>query len=261
MLLQFMFKIIISIAIVCSLANSNFTMAQIVVKDTLRVNKPKWEFDFLLDQRKSIFLNKNLLGDNVSTNVNGINVGYTKNKLLRFGIGAYFSKASSSKPLFISKTYYVDKVKELSPRAILVTVNGQQGYFANSKLTLFYFTPSVEYIFYNSKWLSASVPLEFGMGYSKVDLTDFFDNAPIPIVNSKGKVFNIRNYFFPLLVGLNARINLSPDVAFTSSVGYRKIVKEIGISQNFDGIYYQLGFRLLPKHIKNELKRDIKKWF
>ena len=233
------------------------TSAQLAPQDS---STKKWEFDFLLDKRKSIFWRNNLLGTNATTSVTGINFGFTYRHKIRLGIGAFYAKSNGTSTLLISKAYYVSQIQNLAPKAVPISVNGQNGYLVNGVLTMYYVTPSIEYLFYTSKWLTLGIPLEIGMGYSNVNLTDFFTNVTIPIVNSSGKTFKINNYFFPALGGINAMLNLSPDVAFTASLGYRKILTQIGINQNFDGLYYQLGFRLLPKHIKQKLVADYKKY-
>lgn len=244
--------------LLCTLLLSNFNAsAQIIAKDS---TTNKWEFDFLLDRRKSIFLRNNLLGTNASASVTGVNVGFTYNNRIRLGVGAFYAKSNGTSTLLISKAYYVTQIRNLAPMAVPISVNGQNGYLVNGVLTMYYITPSIEYLFYTSKWIKLGIPLEIGMGYSNVNLTDFFTNTPIPIVNSKGKIFRVNNYFFPALSGIHGMINLSPDVAFTASVGYRKILTQIGINQNFDGMYYQLGLRLLPKQIKQKLTCDYNKW-
>jgi len=45
---------------------------------------------------------------------------------------------------------------------------------------------------------------------------------------------------------------------FVGSFGYRLILKEVGVSQNFDGIYYQLGLQLIPQRIIAAMKSDYK---
>ncbi|MEQ1733211.1 MAG: hypothetical protein ABL940_06030 [Bacteroidia bacterium] len=242
------------------LVNSLTSTAQIAKKDSV-IAPSKWRFDCLIDKRKTIFLTKNTIDNsNIATSVNGINAGLTYYKKFRVGLGAYLANGYSGKSLFISKPYYVAEIQKKAPQAVPVSINGISGYLTNSSLFMFYATPSFEYIFYNSKWLTLGIPIELGIGYSKITLTDFFSNTTIPITNSNGKTFDPKNYFFPALAGLNVMVNLSPDVAFVGSAGYRKIISEIGISQNFDGVYYQIGFRLLPQNIKKQVYADFTRW-
>lgn len=243
------------------LFNGIITQAQVTKKDSV-IAPLKWRFDCLIDKRKTIFLNKSTIDNsNISTSVNGINAGITHYKKFRLGLGLYLANGYSGKSIFISKPYYVEEIQKNAPEAVPVSINGISGYLTNSSLFMFYATPSFEYIFYNSKWITLGIPIEIGAGYSKITFTDFFSNTPIPITNYKGKTFNPKNYFFPALVGFNVVVNLSNDVAFVGSMGYRKIISEIGISQNFDGIYYQIGFRLLPQNIKKQVYKDFKRWF
>ena len=226
------------------------------LKDGILEKEKNWAFDLQIDQRNTVFLDKNILGTDVSAAVNGITFGFTYQDRFRIGIGGYFSNAQSAKAFFITDQLYIDKIKILSPAAVPITKKGKKGYLVNSSLNMYYVTPSFEYTFFQSKWLDLSIPLEIGIGYCKMEKSDFFNDTPIPIINAKGKQLNSTDVFIPALVGFTAMLNLSPDVGFAGSVGYRKILKEIGISQNFDGLYYSVGLQLIPENIIAEIKKD-----
>ena len=121
-----------------------------------------------------------------------------------------------------------------------------------------YVTAMVEYEFFQSKWLDLSIPLEVGVGTSSLALTEFFSKTKLPITTRKNKLVPSETTFTPALLGLKAYFNLSPDVMFVGSFGYRLILKEVGVSQNFDGIYYQLGLQLIPQRIIAAMKSDFK---
>jgi hypothetical protein len=133
--------------------------------------------------------------------------------------------------------------------------NGK-GYLVNSSLRMRYVTAMVEYEFFQSKWLDLSIPFEVGVGTSSLALTEFFSKTKLPITTRKNKLVPSETTFTPALLGLKAYFNLSPDVMLVGSFGYRLILKEVGVSQNFDGIYYQLGLQLIPQRIIADMKSD-----
>ena len=170
------------------------------------------------------------------------------------------AKAQSAKAFMITNPGYVQKIKTTVPTATFINTPSEHGFLVTSSLKMYYVTPSIEYQFYSSKWLELSIPLEIGVGYSNLSINDFFTNASIPILGKKRTVISGKDVFIPALLGLNLNINLSKDVFLSSSIGYRKIIKEVGISQNFDGIYYQIGLQLIPENIIKDLKKDYKNW-
>ena len=215
----------------------------------------KWEFDFQLDQRTSFLNGKQYSGNPVS--INGLTIGWTFKNRFRIGFGGYLIKAQANKAFFIK---YNPKIESFAPSATILGKGNSKSYLVQSKTQMYYFTPSFEYIFYSSKWLDLSIPIEIGVGYSNLSLTEYFSNRELPILNKNGQVIKGESIFFPALIGLSVMINLSPDVGLSASFGYRKILSEIGLSQNFDGLYYQIGLQLFPTNIKNNLKKDFKKW-
>ena len=234
------------------LSFSTFAQQQDSIKEV-----KKWEFDFQFDQKNSIITGSRLLGKNVSTLINGISIGMEYKEKYRIGFGGYITKSQSPKAFMITDKVYVEKIHSLIPS--LNQIN--KGYLVSSNLSLYYFTTNFEYQFFDSKWLELSIPIEIGYGYSSMSINDFFASTSVPILNKKkDRVLNGSNNFVPASIGLNTILNLSPDVMFAASFGYRKIVKEIGISQNFDGLYYQFGLQLIPGRIIKEFKADFKKW-
>ncbi len=221
-------------------------------------DEKNWSWDIQIDQRNTIYLNKNLLGTDVSAGVSGLAAGFTYQDRFRFGLGGYFSNAQSASASFITNQLYFDKIKLLAPGAVTITKKGKKGYLVNTTLNMYYVTPSFEYTFFESKWLDLSIPVEAGVGFSKLVRTDFFSDAPIPIISKTGKVLKGGDILLPAMIGFTAMINLSPDVGFAGTIGYRKILKEVGISQNFDGLYYSVGLALVPENIIAAIKKDFK---
>jgi hypothetical protein len=215
----------------------------------------KWIFDFQIDQRTS-FLNAKQYSSN-PISIKGFTMGWTYKDRLRIGWGGYFVNAQASKAYFIK---YSPVIEQNSPNAkILNGPNNTKSYLVQNSTQMYYITPSFEFVYFKSKWLDMSIPFEIGAGYCKIVLNDYFTNNTIPSLNKRGKVINPEGYFFPALIGAAFMVNLSRDVGFSTSVGYRKILKEIGVSQDYDGLYYQFGLQLFPANIKKDLKNDLKK--
>ncbi len=230
---------------------------QTIVSDTTTsiLEQKKWIFDFQLDQRTSFLEAKQYSGSPIR--VNGFTFGWTKNRRVRIGVGAYFIRNLIGKAFFLNHNPQLEK---FAPNANILTIRNEKFYLAQNKIQLFYITPSFEYIFFRSKWIDLSLPLEIGIGYSQIELFEYFTKSNLPIIGKGGKRLKAKNIFFPALGGLAIKLNLSPDVALNASVGYRKILTEIGLNQDFDGLYYQIGLQLIPTNIKNNIKSDFKAW-
>jgi hypothetical protein len=225
-------------------------------KDSLVIKKPekKWKFDSQLDQRNSFYQVNN---SSTSLPIIGYNIGWVRKEKFRFGIGGYYAKTHDSKAYFVK---YSSIIQNNAPTAVILYGQSGNYYLIQQNIKMYYFTPSVEWIFFTSKWLDLSIPVEVGIGYSKLTLTDYFSGAEIPIFSYKsGNILQGDAIFFPAMSGLSAMLKLSPDVGFQTGVGYRTILQEVGISQNFDSWYYMVGLQLLPGNIKNNLIKDIKK--
>jgi hypothetical protein len=218
--------------------------------DSLKTNKKrKLNFEIQLDQRNSF------LGDaSFPVNINGLNVGWNHHQKYRIGFGIYLILATRP------DAYLVDanaKLREAVPNATVLTKNGSRVFLVESENKIYYFTPSFQYKIYNSKWLEIDIPLEVGVGYSEKVVSEYFSGTEIPTLSKKnGAILAAKNIFFPVSAGALFSLKLSPDVGLFASAGYRFIVKEIGVSENFDGLYYQYGLRLFPFRILENIKKD-----
>lgn len=216
----------------------------------------RWGFDFRLDQRTSFINDQNYNGSPVT--INGITMGWTYKHRFRIGWGGYFVNTQRNKAYFIN---YTPQIASLAPNATpLPSKTNPKTYLVQNKVQMYYITPSFEFIYFKSKWLDLSVPLEIGVGYSKLTVTDYFTDTQMPIFNKKGEVISAEDIFFPALAAFACMVNLSPDVGLSASLGYRTILKEIGISPNFDGMFYQIGLQLFPDNIKKNMKKDYREW-
>lgn len=247
------FLFLINISSLCFAQNDSVSGKKTII-DSLPVKKvKKWHFDFILDQRTSFLETKHYVDK--STNIIGVSLGWSK-KRIRLGFGVYFLNAQSG-------AYYIKAIPDyitLAPKANIVNVNGTDAFLVKSSIQMYYITPSFEFAFYKSKWIDLSIPLEVGVGYSKLNVNEYFTNVNFPIHNKKGEVISSENVFFPALIGLALMVNLSSDVGLSASAGYRKIIKEIGFSPDYDGFYYQIGLQLFPGNIKRDIKRDFNAW-
>jgi hypothetical protein len=216
------------------------------------------KFSIGLDQRKAMISNNSLLGNSILSAINGVTVAVNYKSRLKFGLGVYISTTESENAFMITNPSYVATIHQNTPLATMTNSENGKGYLVNSSLRMRYVTAMVEYEFFQSKWLDLSIPLEVGVGTSSLVLTEFFSKTKLPITTRKNKLVPSETSFTPALLGLKAYFNLSPDVMFVGSFGYRLILKEVGVSQNFDGIYYQLGLQLIPQRIIAAMKSDFK---
>ncbi len=213
----------------------------------------KWRFGFQFDQKKSFINNK--VYDNQPISTHGIAIGWKYKNRFTFGVGGYFSLFQNAK---IQTIPWTPLIESNAPNAEMFIKDKTKVYLAQSNTKLFYFTPRFEYKFYKSKWLDISIPIEIGVGYSKMTMTDYFTHTNLPLIGHKDKILKSNNVFIPCLFGVSSMIKLSKDVGFSFSVGYRKILEEIGQNSNYDGIYYQFGLQLFPKNIIQNMKTDYK---
>ncbi len=216
------------------------------------------KFSIGLDQRKAMISNNSLLGNSILSAINGVTVAVNYKSRLKFGLGVYISTTESENAFMITNPSYVATIHQNTPLATMINSENGKGYLVNSSLRMRYVTAMVEYEFFQSKWLDLSIPFEVGVGTSSLALTEFFSKTKLPITTRKNKLVPSETTFTPALLGLKAYFNLSPDVMFVGSFGYRLILKEVGVSQNFDGIYYQLGLQLIPQRIIAAMKSDFK---
>jgi len=226
--------------------------------DSLPKEKTKntWKYDSQIDQRNSFITGPN--NSNANLPIIGYTVGWIRNNRFRIGVGGYYAKSQGSKAYFIK---YSPIVQNHSPNAVILYGKNGMSYLIQKNIQMFYITPSFEWIFFRSKWLELSIPVEVGVGYSKIILTDYFSGADIPIFSYKtGKILKGEDIFFPAMVGFSAMFNLTPDVGFQAGIGYRTILQEVGISENFDSWYYQVGLQLFPENIIANLKKDYRSW-
>lgn len=219
-----------------------------------------WTYDFQFDQRKAILLKNNFYTTKISAPIYGFVLESTYKKHFRISLATYLSNSNNVNSFLITDPGYVAKIQKWSPDATLINSNNQSGYLVNSSFNIFYITPGFEYIFFTSKWLDLGIPIEIGVGQSKPVLNDFFTKKEIPFINNQRDIIKDKKTFIPLLIGLNPMLNLSPDVIFSASVGYRISLMEGGIGEYFDGLYYQIGLQLIPDEIRKEFKRDMAAW-
>ena len=126
---------------------------------------------------------------------------------------------------------------------------------------MYYLTANFEWIFLRSKWLDLSVPIEVGVGYSSLILTEYFSGSNIPIISpTTGRKLKGQNVFIPSTIGLSAMLNLTPDVGFQLGGGYRYVLIETSASQDYNGYFYMVGVQLKPQNIIKNLKNDYKEW-
>lgn len=215
----------------------------------------RWVFDSQIDQRNSFIPAGK---SNSSLPIFGYTLGWTRWGRLRLGGGAYYASSNAGHGYLVKVT---PDLQTLTPSSVVVNVHSNNYYLVQKKTQMIYITPSVEWIFFKSKWLDLSIPLEIGVGYSKIKLSDYFSGADIPIYNYRTKKTLPGNtIFFPALSGLSAMVNLTPDVGFQLGAGYRFILQEVGLSQDFDGLFYQFGAQLYPENFIKAFKKDYRDW-
>ena len=214
--------------------------------DSVSVNTKKRAFDLQLDKRNTFLKNKDQV---LQVDVNGLNAGFTFNSRYRIGLGAYLISDAIAKPYVTRNVQY---------KKVLV----------QKAIQLYYVTPNFSYIFYRSQWLDLAIPLEIGIGRSNISQADT-NGTSVPLYSfryDKTLRRNVaseipgKNIFFIGELGLLATIKLSDDVGLSSSIGYRQILKEIGLEQDFNGLYYSVGLKLFPTPIKERVVRDYKAW-
>ncbi|MFN8356470.1 MAG: hypothetical protein U0Y10_18590 [Spirosomataceae bacterium] len=206
--------------------------AQFFTKDSTH----KKIFDFTIDRRKSI-VNQ----ESVAIDINGLNVGWTRYKgRIRLGIGGYF-------------------IFDKNPKATQIRYQNKNT-LVQRKTNIYYLTPNISYKFYRSKWLDLAIPFELGLGYSDLTQTDYLTGAVIPVLKKDGTSSPTTEWFVPAQLGLWATVNLSPDVALVSSIGYRKILTSSGLNIDYDGLYYSFGLKLIPNRILKDFKNDLTRW-
>lgn len=126
-------KVLLTISVLCCLCvQLNAQHFEAEIKQALKT-KPK--LDFRLDSRNS-FINQN------GVKVFGFKVGAQFDDKLSFGLGYNFLWSELSKEF------------------------NEGGSLANAKLGFYYFSPYVEYVFYEDQKWQLSIPLQVGLGES-----------------------------------------------------------------------------------------------
>ncbi|MBC7426957.1 MAG: hypothetical protein H7321_10530 [Bacteroidia bacterium] len=222
--------------------------------------KHKNQFFLQIDRRRTAFNDQKVPQFNIPILMNGLATGIIRDRF-KMGVGFYFVRVNALKAEFITDVNYINNVKADYPDAHLITnPNNEPAYLVLPRLRLFYFTPSFEYTFYKSKYINLNIPIEVGMGFSKTTATDYLTDVSVPVYGSNGNVLRNRAYFFPALTGMSAILKISPDVGLKIAGGYRKILKQVGLSPNFDGFYYQVTLQLTPGNLKRKLAKDYLKY-
>ncbi len=226
------------------------TKDSITIKNQNFIQKSSIKFDIQLQQIKS-FISANT----VPIEITQVNVGLIKSRL-RFGLGFYWADAVSPKAHFIP---FDPSIQKESPNAYVIgQKNGTRTYLVSDKINMYYAAPSFEYTFLKSKWIDMGAVTELGIGYSTKTRMDYFTETTIPILGNKNQILNNSTWFLPVSMGLALDINLSSDIKLSGLLGYRNILKEVGASEDFNGMYYQFGINIIPKEIVQEIKKDLK---
>ncbi|MDJ0364666.1 hypothetical protein QMK33_05835 [Hymenobacter sp. H14-R3] len=157
--------------------------------------------------------NRNSFVQASAVRIIGLNLGLTpRGKRYRLGLGGYTLRRSYSQLYTYSGKGKRQKLKDtLTP-----------------ELSLTYFTPNFAYIFFHSRWLELSIPVDVGMGRSHYTVTD--ENGKVT-TDSKG-------LFFPAEIGLGVLLRPTRWVGLSGAAGYRVSLKEIDYQEDFNGWYY-----------------------
>ena len=204
----------------CFLALSFYPLFALAQNDTVKFKAPKFKF-FAPDSavfKKAFsfqFDNRNSFIQNSPVKIQGIGVGYSLSPKFKIGIGAYK----------INREYH-KKVSRAKPNAnpnILIDV------------FLYYFTPNVEYTFFENRWFEFGIPLEIGYGYA-------YSTAENTITHFTSRSRNT-DYFVPAEIGLSGTVKLNRWLGVSASAGYRKLIWQTNVAtkDGFDGYYYSSG--------------------
>lgn len=228
--------------------------------DSLPKEKPekKWVFDSQLDQRNSIIPTSQKVASSISLPIIGYNLGWVRKERIRLGVGGYYAKSQESKAFALK---YGPDYANIFPKSSLFYRNKEVEFLVQKAVQMYYVTANFEWIFFKSKWIDLSIPIEAGVGYSTLTLTEYFSGINVPIISpTTGKTLKGQDVFIPATAGLSAMINLTPDVGFQLGGGYRYILIETSASQDYNGYFYMVGVQLLPQNIIKNFKSDYKEW-
>ncbi len=223
------------------------------------IPQKKWNFDLQLDQRTSYYNSTTSEFSSSAVSIIGLSLGWTHKGRFRIGAGGYFSNVGGKKTILYK---YNPIIQQQAPNAQIYTLSQGKVYLVNYNMQLYYITPSFEYAYYKSKWLDLSIPLEIGVGYSKLLLTDNTSGENIPLITKSGQLGKSDSYLIPSQIGAAMMINLSKDVGLSAAFGYRYVLYEsaANLGDDFNAFYWQAGLQLFPGNIKSDLKRDFDKW-
>ena len=236
----------------------NILIAQTLNDSLTKVkSEKKWIFDSQIDQRNSIIPTSAKIPSTISLPIIGYNMGWVHNERIRLGVGVYYAKSQESRayPEKYTSAYAV------IPKSSLFYRDKEVQFLIQKSVQMYYLTANFEWIFFKSKWLDLSIPIEAGLGYSSLNLTEYFSGVKVPIISPRtGKTFKGDDIFIPATLGLSAMFNLTPDVGFQAGGGYRYVLAETSASQDFNGYFYMVGIQLIPQNIIKNFKNDYKKW-
>lgn len=186
------------------------------------VRSPRFVPSLILDNRNS-FVQAS------AVRIIGVNIGLTpRGKRYRLGLAGYTLRRSYAQLYTYSGKGKKQKLKDtLTP-----------------ELSLTYFTPNFAYIFYRTRWLELSVPVDVGLGRSHYTVTDQDGKAT---TDTKG-------LFFPAEVGLGVLLKPTRWVGLSGAVGYRMSLKEIDYEEDFNGWYYSYRLNLFVGAIWHDVK-------
>ena len=186
------------------------------------VRSPRFVPSLILDNRNS-FVQAS------AVRIIGVNIGLTpRGKRYRLGLAGYTLRRSYAQLYTYSGKGKKQKLKDtLTP-----------------ELSLTYFTPNFAYIFYRTRWLELSVPIDVGLGRSHYTVTD-----------QDGKTTtDTKGLFFPAEVGLGVLLKPTRWVGLSGAVGYRMSLKEIDYEEDFNGWYYSYRLNLFVGAIWHDVK-------
>ena len=125
---------------------------------------------------------------------------------------------------------------------------------ASKRVNLDYYTKTDLYFFSlmywknfieNKRW-RVSMPFEVGVGATKNQGTNLFNEI---------QIWNRKDFFMPVQTGLYAKWKATRWIGLSIQGGYRYALISRNIQSNYDGFYYSFGFELQP-----DLFRDVYCW-
>jgi hypothetical protein len=178
----------------------------------------KLKFVFLIDIRNS-FLKKN------EVKIYGATAGISFRNKHQFTLGYYTLSEQSEE---------ITRLKDAQ------TINF---YF---QIELSFLSLGYTYTFPLLKKLDLSIPLEIGLGGSRVTQKG---------LNGETLRKPARAAFIPLQAGVKADLKLTRWIGINGSVGYRETLTRGEVKQDYDGLYYNYGLSIYLSNILTDIKK------